>query len=213
MHSAKAGWEEMKGRMLWHCQSRIFVMSMSLMVISDAEIQHCLEEGRCPTVHILVKTYNSCFCTRSPNGHGTSQPEVFKALSPGLDPDWVAAFFHGQFLSWIQLDTAFGPFSPTLQGWVTCSLTHLLLSLQREGISELRASLWIWEIQVSGQSQVSQHVAHHSAFPQKKWRQQHTILKLCCRHEHIETREALRYYSNQSHTRTKDWQTTSSPNQ
>lgn len=29
------------------------------------------------------------------------------------------------------------------------------------------------------------------AFPQKKWRQQHTILKLCCRHEHMETREAL----------------------
>lgn len=75
MHSAKAGWEEIKVRMLWHCQSRIFVMGTSLMVISG--VQHSLEEGRCHTVHVMVKRYLLCFCMGSPSAHGTSQPEVF----------------------------------------------------------------------------------------------------------------------------------------
>lgn len=127
--------------MFWQCQNRNFVMSRSLMVIS--EVQPSLEEGRCPTVHVMVKTYILCFCTGSPSAHGTSQPEDFKVSSPGLDPDFVIAFFHVQLPSWVQVDTALVPFSPNLQGWVMCSLTHLLLSLQREDISELRASLWI----------------------------------------------------------------------
>lgn len=109
------------------------------------------------------------------------------------------------------------PLSPLTRGAGLCAFWYTYpFSLQKGEDSELRALVGIWEIRVfwtvpgfprRGQS-------FSLSAPQKKWRKQHTIIsKRCCRHKSMEDCEALRYYSNQSHTSTKGWHITSSQNQ
>lgn len=134
-----------------------------------SEVQHSLEEKRCPTVHVMVKAYLLCFCMGVTKCPWRISARRFQSLEL-----WIGSRLCGCILPCPVPLVGLGghclcPFLLQLAG-LGYVLSDTPTAFTAEG-RYFRTKSIIMDHHYGFEKpfQVSQHVAHDSAFLQKKW--------------------------------------------